>query len=62
MTAAQIAQSEAFHAYVAPNLWAVEAMFFIGIAGLLYVAVRCFREALISTHAPDWRDGKEIEK
>lgn len=45
MTAAQIAQSEAFHAYVAPNLWAVYAVFFIGIAGLLYVAARCFGEA-----------------
>lgn len=45
MTLTQIAQSSAFHAYVAPNLWAVEALFFIGIAGLAFVAVRCFLEA-----------------
>ena len=46
MTAAQIAQSEAFHAYVAPNLWVAYVMFGIGIAGLVFVAARCFREAL----------------
>lgn len=46
MTAAQIAQSEAFHAYVAPNLWIAYVMFGIGIAGLVFVAARCFREAL----------------
>lgn len=38
MTAAQIAQSEVFHAYVAPNLWIAYVMFGIGIAGLAYVA------------------------
>lgn len=45
MTAAQIAQSEAFHAYVAPNLWIAYVIFAIGIAGLVFVAARCFREA-----------------
>ena len=41
---AQIAQSEAFHAYVAPNLWVAYVMFAIGIAGVAYAAACYFGE------------------
>lgn len=46
MTVVQIAQSEAFHNYIAPNLWIAYAAFAIGIAGLCCTAVIAFYEGL----------------
>lgn len=52
-TLAQLAQSEVFYRYVAPNLTLVKTVFFLGLFGLLGAVAQSVRLALEAEEAEE---------